>query len=286
MMTTSGRARFVLGPRHDLLENAYYLAHVAAATYSGQQGIGTNHIQPDQYPYYDALQLGEPIVFDAPALDAHGFVAKGADCLVVGFRGTSSIQNWITSVRFEQKPILIERISMGMIHIGFAEAFAPLCRPLKEAIEGILHPGDHLYITGHSLGAALATLAAKWLNLLGFHVSALVTFGSPRVGDAYFSASFPITSERWVNYQDPVVHLPPPVLFGQKYRHVGRMHYLDAKGKATSEPSIWTQMRDQFSGLFGKNGLSTAQLTQSVAQRLADHDVASYLAKLEPHFPS
>lgn len=286
MLTSSGRLRFALGPKHDVLENAFYLGHVAAATYTGVFGTDSDRIHPEQYPFYDQLQLLDPEVFEYLPLDAHGYIAEAAEHIVVAFRGSVSIQNWITNVRFEQRPVIIDNIPMGMIHAGFAEAFAPLCMPLRKALEEKLHTPKLLYITGHSLGGAMAILAAKWLQLIGLTVHGLVTFGSPRVGDAYFAASYPITCERWVNYQDPVVHVPPPILFGQKYRHIGRMHYFDAAGKVNSEPSVWTQMRDQFSGLFTRNGLSTAQLTQSISQRLADHDINSYLQKLERHFPT
>lgn len=75
-----------------------------------------------------------------------------------------------------------------------------------------LHRNAKIFVTGYSLGSALATLAALDIKSLFGHVDQLYTFGQPRVGDSAF-ASF-VTSnipERWriVHYADIVPHVPP-----------------------------------------------------------------------------
>jgi len=92
-----------------------------------------------------------------------------------------------------------------------------------------------LWVTGHSLGAANATVAALLCEQSGMRVSGLYNYGSPRVGDAEFAArfreSFPGNSgreyHRFVNERDLVTHVPPEP-FG--YRHVGAAHHIGADG--------------------------------------------------------
>jgi len=84
---------------------------------------------------------------------------------------------------------------------------------------------------GHSLGGALATLAAMdiKLNVPGKSVSCY-TFGSPKVGDSAFAGAYnklvPDT-HRFVNDTDLVPKIPP---FG--YEHVGDLHHLGPSGES------------------------------------------------------
>lgn len=80
------------------------------------------------------------------------------------------------------------------------------------------NPDYKLVITGHSLGGAVATLAAAVFRKQGLELT-LYTFGSPRVGNEalakYISASG--TNFRVTHLNDPVPRLPPLTL---GYRHI------------------------------------------------------------------
>jgi len=109
------------------------------------------------------------------------------------------------------------------VHRGFYNAYLTVARQVNLAAKSLLAScqGCHIYITGHSLGGAIATLAAADLFQVTKDLT-LYTFGSPRVGDekfaAYFDRIVPDTY-RVVHSQDLVPHLPQRFL---GFRHVSR----------------------------------------------------------------
>ncbi|MEI7995488.1 MAG: lipase family protein [Methylococcaceae bacterium] len=111
--------------------------------------------------------------------------------------------------------------SLGKVHEGFAKAL--LANDILEKILTCLDslvPATHVLITGHSLGAALATLTASCLPS-----SRLYTFGSCRVVDAVFAGAVrTISHDRFVNCCDLVTRVPTKE-FG--YVHVGSLKYID-----------------------------------------------------------
>ena len=89
-------------------------------------------------------------------------------------------------------------------------------------------------MTGHSLGAALATVAA---NLLcadqpgGLGIRGLYTYGSPRVGDNGFGRRITVPVYRFRNNTDLVTHVP----LGLVFHHVGRLQFIDSGGSIHSD---------------------------------------------------
>ena len=80
------------------------------------------------------------------------------------------------------------------------------------------NPSYQIWVTGHSLGAALAPLASAWLayyNIAPRQNVILYTFGSPRVGDYKYALQHDqLVNNSWrvVNFDDVVPHLPPLIL--------------------------------------------------------------------------
>ncbi len=110
----------------------------------------------------------------------------------------------------------------------FDRVFLKSDRPMKDIIETILTkefpPGTskqkNIFITGHSLGGALATLAASHIiklicdNKISAKPPILYTFASPRVGDSVFANNFSKLDEcyRIANSEDIVPKIPIPML--------------------------------------------------------------------------
>jgi pimeloyl-ACP methyl ester carboxylesterase len=143
---------------------------------------------------------------------------------VVVFRGTQpqNLSNVLDDVQFWPR----RWVGAGRVHRGFLRAY----EGLREQIDAWLgeHKPARLVITGHSLGAAMATLMAA-----RYPEAELLTFGSPRVGGRGFAAQFAgRTVRRYVDCYDFVTNLPPPIWF----RHVAEMHYVDRHGVVHSPP--------------------------------------------------
>lgn len=107
-----------------------------------------------------------------------------------------------------------------------------------------------LWLTGHSLGAALATVAAARLKRSGVQVQGLYTFGSPRVGNAVFANTVPTPCFRFVNNTDLVTHLPAPAP-RMAYTDVGSLEFIRPDGSIVPEAPALDQAKDQIAGWFG-----------------------------------
>ena len=109
------------------------------------------------------------------------------------------------------------------VHAGFLREIDKLWRdPLVPDLESVTR-GVPTWVTGHSLGAAMATLAAMRRPFHG-----VVTFGEPRVGRGIDGVLPAATHVRYVNGDDPVTKIPPEFM---RYGHHGHAAQIaDADG--------------------------------------------------------
>ena len=150
------------------------------------------------------------VLFDA-GTDTQGYVAVrrpegGPGMAVLAFRGTQQVKDWMTNLDAATMPVSSSGgNTLGNVHRGFNEAFLSV----RDQIDPLLVGDDDLplFITGHSLGGALATLATWYLK--GDSLAACYTFGAPRVGDMGLMDRFRTPIYRIVNGTDPVPFVPP-----------------------------------------------------------------------------
>lgn len=124
---------------------------------------------------------------------------------VLAFRGTE--KDSIQDIKADLKAKTIQAETGGKIHQGFKEAFEKVALAAQMEIDKDAHKNKPLFITGHSLGGALATVAAKSLSHKG-GIAACYTFGSPRVGDDEWIAGMKPPVYRVVNAADCVTTIP------------------------------------------------------------------------------
>lgn len=179
-------------------------------------------------------------LFWNPKTGSQGFGAyRPSDKLaLLAFRGTET-QEWTDlATDADFKPIPWSK-ARGNVHQGFAASILSLWPEVEGWLNKEVGGRASLLIAGHSLGAAMATLAASV-----FKPSTLVTIGSPRVGDEGFAQCFTgVDIVRVVNCCDLVTHLPPETPW---YTHVGPMSYIDRDGLRVEVATTMGMRKDQW----------------------------------------
>lgn len=150
-----------------------------------------------------------------------GLLARGPAFSVLAFRGSDDLRAWMTNLDARPAPWR----GGGKVHRGFAEALDMVWPDIEPALQQATSP---TLFTGHSLGAALATLAASLCP-----EAALITFGSPRIGDSAFRSAMarrPGAMSRYIDNRDIVCRVPSARL---GYRHVGEPWLIGPDGDVT-----------------------------------------------------
>ncbi|KAI8896291.1 Alpha/Beta hydrolase protein [Globomyces pollinis-pini] len=163
----------------------------------------------------------EELNYDRPTTGA-GFVGHNPDNkeIVVVFRGTSTVQGAVTDLKFWKCDTSWKNVPGAKLHFGFLEAYNKLNEKLLAKALALANDPKfqdyQIVFTGHSLGGALATLAASDFYernpQFGNRIS-LFTYGQPRVGNPAFARyinKLPFASRiyRVARRGDPVPHLP------------------------------------------------------------------------------
>ena len=214
--------------------------------------------------------------FNNKGRDTQAYVFRTSQFMVLAFRGSQELKDWLTNLTTQMRNLTIRKNGVtsissyqGRVHAGFFLAWAIIEQSvlaqlsrwqLEAAKKGETLPP--LYISGHSLGGALATIAAAALSDNGVNVAGVYTFGQPRVGDRLFVRQLNehINGRvfRFVNNNDIVPHVPPPFSMWNPtrlYGHVGIAKYFDAKGKVIPRYTLLARAIDNVSGawksLFG-----------------------------------
>ncbi|MDF1734578.1 MAG: lipase family protein [Minwuia sp.] len=259
-------------------------------------------------------------VIHEPVTDTQGFIvrrkasATDPGMIVLVFRGTQQVRDWLTNLNVTERAPVLSRDGtsrLGEMHGGFHAAFMSV----RDQINPILmkHKRLPLFITGHSLGGALAVIATWYCH--GETLAACYTFGAPRVGDDALESRFRTPIYRVVNGADPVPNVPPsslgidilkviariPELFGQRwsqpalnflirlqrFRHYGYQRYLTICAPGPNE---------QFHGVRNLHGVSAIERTWRHVRAWAEgafsrnaridkyHDCGVYRAKLRSFY--
>jgi len=188
---------------------------------------------------------------------------------LLSFRGTQpdNFQDLIADLRAN---LVAWPESAGRVHDGFAVAVRALRPQILEWIDSAKPDLNKLILTGHSLGAAMATLAASiWPPAW------LVTIGSPRVGDAAFIATVVAKySVRFVDCCDAVTEVPPEI---GGYVHIKDYKYLTRDAGIVENPDPAFVQSDRSRARADYYRQYSGQVAQNVSVRdLADHAPINY----------
>jgi pimeloyl-ACP methyl ester carboxylesterase len=207
-------------------------------------------------PIVDYLAPPTPISGGDDRIDAC-LVGENPDGVIVAFRGTlppswqsqASVLDWLQDLLCEpeSRPGL-----PGEVHTGFYDATSAIVAAIAGEVLRLNPTGSKkVYVTGHSLGGAMASIGAWIMQAQPYDISIarVVTFASPKPGDGAFQAAYQkvfTNHVRYENYDDLVPLLPPaddfiklvaeiPVIGGLfkqaenwDYQPVGTLSYIES----------------------------------------------------------
>jgi hypothetical protein len=277
------------------LSNAFLLLWASALAESrDRQEILT---LPRRWGFSEVELIGKP------KHGAFGFFAAREELNLLAFRGTNSFREALSNVFFLPSSYQTLGFS-GAGHHGMMHHFKRL---LKES-EAILKRHDPaqtkpIYVTGHSLGGAMALLHALHLEKDGWKVAGVYTSAQPHVGDAAFyeevAARLPQRYFRMVQSDDPTPRVPPiastrevfgellPFAAGPLAQLVGRMNYsasrapylhigstlnLEDWNPELLDVAYWRNLRE---GLHNPESLPA--LIQTLQKRMQEHPPQNYI---------
>jgi len=154
------------------------------------------------------------------------FLARNYYYAVLAFRGTEP-QKW-EDVQADIRAYKTS-VSEGKVHAGFLEAYKEVANEIETSLIDSNQDKWPLYITGHSLGGALATVATRELETaeaIGDQIAACYTFGSPRVGNRKYEDTIKVPVYRVVHSTD-IVTLVPNI----GYTHTGDPRFISRGGE-------------------------------------------------------
>ena len=243
------------------LKKAALTADLSKIAYSEQQECRDQIIN---------LGYGEFAWFDHEGTQAFCCRKSNASDIFIVFRGTepNQMRDLLADAKAWRKPAR-ER---GLVHFGFAQALDKVYDSIVRWIDEQKLDGErNITCTGHSLGAALATIMASRLD-----ANELYTFGSPRVGNRDFVKEIKndgVKHYRFVNNNDVVTKVPFPI----RFVHHGELVYINHYGNIR-KMSPWQRFKDQWRGRM--RALSKGQPFDGIF----DHSMELYNKKVKNVF--
>jgi triacylglycerol lipase len=262
--------------------NALYLAHAADIAYHRAPTAAARE------------RLGlKAFAFRSKLTRARGFLGVCDTHAVLSFRGTDpvTLPNWLTVVAAR---LVACADFEGRVHHGFHYALRRTWNQVEAALDEAAD--KPLFLTGHSMGGALAVLAGCRLANARRPATATYTFGAPRVGDHHFCRGYELPTYRLVNRLDLVPELPlesarrtatasrraktAPAAGRKKaapvasYRHVNTLVYLDRDGEIAIDATIAPWHVDAVARAVATRG-------KSFFEGITDHLIVNYIRSLE-----
>jgi triacylglycerol lipase len=241
-----------------LLEKGYLFATLASAAYKDDCSNEFKNINMSNYEF-----------FNVQGAQGHG--ACNDTDLIITCRGTQPTQPNDLLADLDAFP---KTHGKGFVHAGFRREARKIMGLVFNYIKR--YPGRTIWLTGHSLGAAMATYLTQEIEFADLKPKMLFTYGSPRVGSPDYVNDFKTEHHRFVNCNDMVTTVPPPVL---GFKHHGQLHYINFYGNIR-DLSKWQRFKDKWRA--HKRSWSKGQWFDG----LYDHGMDHYIEKIKNIDPS
>ena len=237
--------------------NAWWLAECSLLAYESENTVRkvlseAGDFQEDTFQWIESRET-----------DTQGFIIEAIDFAVISLRGTEFyrpdeiIQNPLKLLRMARDLLLDAQLQLNThtqktpvfdtsVHSGFYCALNSIWSQIQRPING-LPSSKSLWLTGHSLGAAISTLLA---HQFATRIAGLYTYGSPCVGGLEFADAFDQKglnqkTFRYLHGNDFVAKVlenwnqRAP---SQRYAHVGTLKTLDTKQRKTFLETLWNRL--------------------------------------------
>jgi hypothetical protein len=190
--------------------------------------------------------------------------------IILSFKGTDSVslEEWIQNANTSLTK-WTSNSTIGQIHTGFCECLIDVYNNVIRSLSKT--QVRSLYVTGHSLGGALAVIFSVLYN----NITGVYTFGQPRAGDAVFAKTAnTVLSEKYfrlVNDHDIIPHVPFP--FINSYRHAGKLIFFKHDASVCLDPTIYDLPSVMMSLVSSFKG--------NPKELVTDHFMLDYLQKIK-----
>ncbi len=256
-----------------VVRNAQYFAHLSNKAYLVD--LEANDASLEDFKFIDSAPIA--------SLDGVNFAIAGRidGALVIACRGSDEqVEDWWHNFNFNQNGDYD-----GYVHRGFYESANSIWTPLVRYLNATWERDDVVWITGHSLGGAMATLLARWLHHEKWKIAGVYTFGQPRAGDDDYAAAYPLEDVhyRFVNSRDIVPQLPLPWMGPQvSYKHVGTSYKFDEAGVLQRGERGWSELSAEFARSVLTRGIGSATVGTFVFS-FEDHRLMNYIRKIDAY---
>jgi hypothetical protein len=228
------------------------------------------------------------------------YLAENDQAIVVAFRGSETpttldgLKDWLLTnannyLTLPEGRSGTDFVAAGVgarFHRGFLDALASVWEQLSTAVEQALKARERpIWITGHSLGGALALLTAWRFQRNFITVHEIITFGAPMIGNQAaakaFEQEFSGKIFRFVDLEDIVPHLPTVSLLANAYSHcLNEVALSSAESKAaTSSLDALKQLPPSTAGAEFNPAL-VDHVWGLVTTRIASHMIANYQTRV------
>ena len=221
---------------------------------------------------------------------AQAIFVEHEDFVCMAFRGTDERADWLDNI--DGRPANSEQAMFGDFHRGFYrscdDVWSDLDNWYKNARKNdkdSKRPSRPLFLTGHSLGGAMATVGAAKLVLEDRPFAAVYTYGQPRVVKRetaqFLNQECKNKYYRFQNNEDIVTRVPSRLM---GYSHVGQCLYIDTEGAVQTDTGFWYRFLDFFEGAFDTL-VDIIEKEKNIkvilGSLIKDHDLDQYIQKIE-----
>jgi triacylglycerol lipase len=251
--------------------NAYWMARLSKEVYDK---TSNSDQKPDENGILNDIMKDDPGFISVIGFNknsSQAAVIEHEKYICMAFRGTNELADWIDNIN-----AISEKALFGEFHRGFYQSVMDIWGPMYQTYRSLMDKERRpIFFTGHSLGGAMATVAASIFVFNDWPFTSVYTFGQPRVmsreTSRIFNAECKNRFYRFQNNNDVVTRAPARLM---GYSHVGSFIYISEEKKLHDDPGFWFKFVDYFDGALN-------DLRIKGIDGIKDHNIEKYIEAVE-----